>query len=200
MGDSKLNNITKLTAILTCLSLIIGIFIGLIQIRDSLSKAYITLEKANQTLDVIKIEALGNVINILDTNYNIRIKQANFDKIRFDEDLEKVNRLINAGKTGEQIYYSEEFKNFREIAAHYERLSVLISLNYIEFDVVFRVIAFPDNFWKDSKALREAISANWFSEGVFLDDFLSGFLYLCERYNKARLSSNYSSGEGMVCI
>jgi len=145
MKENNLDNVTKITAILTCLSLIIGIVIGLIQIRDSLSIANVTLEKANQTLDAIKVEALSNVMDILDVNSKIKTQQAAYGTARLEADIVNINTLLNAGKTGEQIYYSEVLNSFRTIAAHYERLSVLINLEYVEFCVIFNIIAFPDH-------------------------------------------------------
>lgn len=194
MSGDKLDNVTKITTILTCLSLIVGIVIGLIQIRESLSKANVTLEKASQTLDAIKVEALSNVMDILDIHNTIRIEQVKFDSGRFEESLKEFNALLSTGKTGEQIYYSEDFRDFREIVSHYERLSVLINLNYVEFQVIFDTIAFPDNFWNESRALRNAIASNWFASDNALDDFLSGFSGLCNRYKEARSNSGW-----MVC-
>ncbi len=199
MNETKLNSITKLTAILTCISLVIGVIAGLIQVRDSLFRANITLEKANQTLDAIKVEALSNVIDILDINSKIRIKQVLFDSARFGEATHNIEELILDGKTGEQIYYSNELTDFREVASHYERLSVLIELNYVEFNVIFDTIAFPDNFWRESKKLRDNISLNWHGKGQVLSDFLKGFTNLCKKYKKERLAHGYKSGKAMVC-
>lgn len=194
MSGDKLDSVTKITAILTCLSLIVGIVIGLIQIRDSLSKANTTLEKASQTLDAIKVEALSNVMDILDIHNRIRIQQVKFDAVRFDETLNEFYRLLSSGKSGEQVYYSEDLRDFREIVAHYERLSVLINLNYVEFQVIFDTIAFPDNFWNESRTLRSAIASNWFGKDKALSDFLAGFSGLCGRYKEARTTSDW-----MVC-
>ncbi len=199
MDDHKLNTVTKLTAILTCFSLIVGIALGLIKVADSLSKANTTLEKANETLDAIKVNALSNVIDILDMNNNIRLKQVAMDKTQFNEKIKSVNELLNSGKTGEQIYYSESMKEFREVVAHYERLAALIKLNYLDFLVIFNVITFPDNFFKNSKELRDLISYNWDGKGKPLSDFLSGFSSLCESYKKERLAHGHTNGKNMVC-
>lgn len=186
MNENKLDSVTKITAILTCLSLVIGIVIGLIQIRESISMANVTLEKANQTLDAIKVEALSNVMDILDINSKIKILQAKYDARRLNEDITKVNALLNAGKTGEQIYYSEEVDDFRKIASHYERLSILIQLKYVEFCVIYNVIAFPDNFWLESQELRNLIALNWYGKERHLKDFLSGFENLFNEYKDER--------------
>jgi len=66
-----LNSIAKFTLILTCISLVIG----LVEARDSLSKANITLENENEILETIKVVALSNVMDILDFNSKIRIQQ-----------------------------------------------------------------------------------------------------------------------------
>lgn len=199
MASNKLDSVTKITTILTCLSLVTGIVIGMMQIKESLSRANTTLEKANQTLDAIKVEALSNVMDILDIHSKVRIQQVKFDAERFEKTVDDFHLLFSAGKTGEQIYYSPALQEFREIVSHYERLSVLIKLGYVEFQVIFDTIAFPDNFWRDSLALRTRIAENWFGEDKALSDFLSGFAGLCESYKRERLAQGSTRADSMVC-
>ncbi|MDX1811516.1 MAG: hypothetical protein R3240_06185, partial [Gammaproteobacteria bacterium] len=87
--DDKLSAATKITAILTSISLVIGIVLGLLEIKDSLSMAKATMQKANETLDAIKVESLSNVIDILDVNYKIRTQQVIFDQDRFAQQINK---------------------------------------------------------------------------------------------------------------
>lgn len=199
MDEKKLDGLTKMTAILTCLSLIVGIVIGLIQIRNVLSKADVTMVKANQVLDAIKVEALSGVIDILDADKQIRVQQSKFDSERFNEKVNDAKSMLSAGKTGEQIYYSDGFKDFRNIVSHYERISVLIRLKYLEFPVIFEIIAFPDNFWNESREIRNIISSNWYGKGESLGDFLEGLSLLCDKYQKERLTHGSSVANNIEC-
>ncbi len=192
MKEKSLNTATKVSAILTCLSLIIGVVIGLIQVTD-------TLKKANNMMDALKVEALGGVIDILDTHYEILIHQATFDPQKLSSQTNHITRLLAQNKTGEQIYYSDTLGGFHQIAAHYERIAVLINLQYLEFEVIFDIITFPDNFWKNSFALRQLIAKNWNGTNQPLDDFLSGFRSLCKKYQYERSRLGYASAKGMRC-
>jgi hypothetical protein len=96
--------------------------------------------------------------------------------------------LLRQYKSGRAIYYADDplLRRYRMIAHHYEEVGALIKAEYIDFDLYYDLVPFPDDFWTQTAALRDVIGKNWAGPKQALPDFLSNFEYLCELYNKRR--------------
>ncbi|MGZ4846278.1 MAG: toll/interleukin-1 receptor domain-containing protein [Halobacteriota archaeon] len=100
--------------------------------------------------------------------------------------------ILPSYQTGERAYYSEEFETFRRIGRHFERLGVLVRFGYIDINVVFEIIVFPDDFWEKTSKLRNVLKEKWWGEDHPLADFWKNFTYLHKKYVELR---NESSSE-----
>ena len=80
-------------------------------------------------------------------------------------------------------------RTFCRIGQHYEQMGATVKRKYIDFDLLFDIVAFPDQFWIESKPLRTQIAENWRGPGNGLKDLWDNFTYLCERYQEARRKS-----------
>jgi len=89
------------------------------------------------------------------------------------------------------VYLSPELSDFREIFRHYERLGAKVKLQYIDMDLIFEVIPFPDKYWEKTKDLRCRIQYNWYGKGRELTDFGTNFLYLKEFYEGQRGTKSF---------
>jgi hypothetical protein len=71
------------------------------------------------------------------------------------------------------------------VGHHYEQLGALVRLQYIDFDLVYEVVPFPDEFWDATAPIRAQARSNWFG-GKPLPDFWKNFEYLKKRYETQR--------------
>jgi hypothetical protein len=94
--------------------------------------------------------------------------------------------LLEKYGSGRSIYYSEELKEYRKVCNHYETVGALIAGNYLDFDLYFQIVPFPDDFYEKTQELREKIKDNWDGKGKPLKDFLSNFESLREKYQTER--------------
>ena len=113
--------------------------------------------------------------------------------------MKRATALIDEKQTGQDVYYNPEFKTFTSITSHYERLGSLLKIGYLEFEIFFEIIPFPEQFWHDSAPLRQVISKNWGGRDEPLPDFLENFQWLCQAYKDARNESRPGAGNSLRC-
>lgn len=92
--------------------------------------------------------------------------------------------MFAVGLSGGHIYHG--LGDSKAVCHHYERISALIKLNYLELDAIFEVVPFPDQFWDESSRIRELLQKNWYGPGKELPDFLENIKWLHEKYLKTR--------------
>ncbi len=92
--------------------------------------------------------------------------------------------LLKTHGTGKAIYYGTP--GLGEVGRHYEHLGAMLKLGYVDFDLIFEVVSFPDDFWDSTQPLMTVIRENWGGEGKPLPDLWVNFGYLRERYHKQR--------------
>jgi hypothetical protein len=158
------------------------------------------VRSATSTLDAVKLQALDKVVGILQADAEIQKNQINYltssaaaTQVRMLDDALKQNM------TGQQFYWSDQGRLFSEIADHYERLGAILRLGYLEFDIIFQIVPFPDRFWKATAELRRKIRENWFGPNQPLPDFHENFAWLCRRYEQERTRLKFASAKGMKC-
>ena len=94
---------------------------------------------------------------------------------------ELIKKYGNVGR----FYHSKEAANIASVGRHYEELGTLVRLGYIDFDLVYEIIPFPDEFWEAMAPIRNQAKSNW-SEGKGLPDFWKNFEYLKNLYDRHR--------------
>jgi hypothetical protein len=94
-------------------------------------------------------------------------------------------------RTGASLYYAPRLADFREIRAFYEELGALLRFNAVDFEVVFQLITFPNDFYETTKPLQDFIRAHWFAlrsdpAKHTLKDFGSNMRRLATNYDRRR--------------
>lgn len=192
---------------LTAISSIATRFTAIIVLLVAIHQLYTLVGSAKGTLDALKLQAYDKVIGILVADSDMQRNQSAFLSASAAERLEKAfDEFLQKNGTGQQFYWSEQGRPFSQIAEHYERLGAIVKLNYLEFDIIFEIIPFPDDFWKETAGLRRKIRANWSRDKEktppnlkALPDLLENFKGLCDKYKQKRAERGYSSAKGMNC-
>lgn len=162
--------ITKdFTVIVTCLSLISGMILSVLKLRDSWREE--------------KFVGLSQARDVIDKEDSIHDELAAF--MQSTNRLSSEELLAKYG-SGRAIYYSDEMKRYRTICRHYEKVGALLQADYIDFDLYYQIEVFPDYFWEATADLRKEIKNNWDGKGRPLNDFLKNFEYLQQMYQKRR--------------
>lgn len=151
---SPIGRFARATSIASSITIILGVITALFQLQSGLTQA-------TQTLNSLKLQALQQVTGLLDKNYEIRQKQRALRLTNLSQRVADAQKAIAAGTTGEDLYLSHDFDDFRDITAHYERLGAIVDLGYLDFDLLFQVIPFPETFWSSTRHLRDTIGKNW---------------------------------------
>lgn len=189
MSDSeKTKNRVQFTKqvvhIATSLSVIAGIFVGLGELYKSRKELYMAVR-------IMKLNSLQHHNRIFDQDREIRHKRQEFvesyRKIKEQEGEQKyIEKLFAKYRTGRAVYLSEELEILSKVGRHYEYLGALVKLEYIDFPLVFEVLAFPDDFLDETQELRRRIKNEWGGPGKKNNEFWANFMYLRELYHKGR--------------
>jgi hypothetical protein len=180
----RLTVITRMTTIVTLVSVILGVAIGVQQLSSAVSSAA-------ETLSGLKLQALAQMRDIIDRDARIHQRIAEYVVFGLDADVAYVRGQIELGHSGEELFYSSELTNYREICGHYQILGAIVELGYLPFDLVFEVVTFPDQFWRSSHQLRSMIGENWHAPGMPLSDFQRTVGSLSQRYQALRAERGY---------
>ncbi|MBB2487446.1 hypothetical protein H5407_19605 [Mitsuaria sp. WAJ17] len=98
----------------------------------------------------------------------------------------RIQEKIREAGSGEAFYLSDEMADFAAVHYHYEQLGALVKLGYIEFPLVYEIIAFPDEYMDTVAPLRKALAAHWKGPGRPLDDLGSNIQWLRACYEFSR--------------
>ncbi|HLO93074.1 MAG TPA: hypothetical protein VK195_02050 [Burkholderiaceae bacterium] len=98
----------------------------------------------------------------------------------------RIQEKIREAGSGEAFYLSEEMADYAAVHYHYEQLGALVKLGYIEFPLVYEIIAFPDEYMDRIAPLRQALADNWKGPGRPLGDLGSNIQWLrgCYEYSR----------------
>ncbi|HEX4653968.1 MAG TPA: hypothetical protein VH227_06945 [Candidatus Udaeobacter sp.] len=101
-----------------------------------------------------------------------------------------IPELLRKHPTVEYFYDSPEGLKIASVGRHYEELGALVRLDYIDFELVYEVVPFPDQFWDVTEPIRAGARTKWNKskegEPKGLTDFWKNFEYLKNRYEKQR--------------
>ena len=158
----------------------IAIIVGIAVTMFGLYKGYQELVMSARTQ---KLSSFGTVKELIKASEDqrVNIREVLLKKDAFPELLKKY------GSANGFLYESNEDVAVAIVSVghHYEQLGALVRLGYIDFDLVYEVIPFPDRFWDATTSVREEARSNW-SNGKGLPDFWKNFEYLKMRYEDQR--------------
>jgi len=175
---SRLQQITQITQVASSISVVVGIIVAVITV-------YSTLRNANVAVTGVRLSTLATLKQFIDDDTKIRQQADQFLESPYNSP-QKLHELIVLKGSGKKAYDSDELKDLREVGHHYEVLATLVKLEYIDFDLVFESIPFPDDIWNATEDFRKEIRTKNWSAGKGLPDFWSNLEYLKHRYDEAR--------------
>ncbi len=172
----KLDVLERVTRIASSLSVILGVVVVVMGIFSA-------VHEGSRAVKSMRLSSLPHIQQLIQADTVFRPKIASFLK---SHDNEQLMALLTMYETGSLAYHSDELIHFREIGRHYDLMGALVRLDYIDFDLLYAVIPFPDDFWAETRAFRDELRLrNWSADGG-LPDFWENFEYLRGLYQQAR--------------
>ena len=156
----------------TRISIIIGVIAGLYGFYES-------RERAQFAAQTNKLQSLSYIQNFIKEDFDVQQTITNFDYGQLPV-LE-----TKAAQGGRRLYFSKDIGDVLSIGEHYERMGAEIKLGYLDFNLVFEVVPFPDEFWENTRKLRTALRDHW-SGNEQLPDLWDNFASMCELYRERR--------------
>lgn len=169
----------NLVSIATGLSVIVGVLISLTQLAAWVNES----KRANLSA---RLQGLSEVQKFLQSDEAVRRRGRAFVHAQLPQVLARAEALLGAAGNGEDFYLSKDMEDFAAVHYHYEQLGALVKLEYVEFALIFEIIAFPDDYMAAVKPLRDAVAANWKGLGKPLPDFGSNIEFLKSCYALSR--------------
>src|SRR5688572_25743420 len=123
-SESRLSLATRITTILTLISVIVGIAIGVNQL-------HLDVKAATGTFDAFKPQTLQKVRRFLDQTFDIPQPHPSYLRNPLSQNFILAQRLLKEGRSGEELYYSDNLESYRRISSHYERLGAILDLGYL---------------------------------------------------------------------
>ncbi len=176
--NTRLEVFTQVVQAASGISIILGIMLSVWGVYD-------TLQKANLAVRSVRLSSLLVLKDFVDSDSKIRQETTVF--LRKYKTPDELRQVIAKYESGQAAYDSDELADLREIGHHYEQIATLVKLDYVDFDLVYETIPFPDEFWSRTEAFRKEIqTTNWFHKGRGLPDFWDNMTALKARYESAR--------------
>ena len=172
----KLQNMARLAQVVAC----IGVIPGFLGVFYTMEQQRFENERMGKAM---RLAALGAVNDMIERD---QLQQKNIEKaIRYLNE-QPADRFSSLGeyRSGKELYYA--IPGLSETGRHYEHLGAMVKLGYIDFDLIFEVISFPDQFWETTEPVMKTIQANWGGKGKVLPDLWVNFRYLRQRYHDQR--------------
>jgi hypothetical protein len=179
MSDSpKTSNFDRFTRITEAIGRI-GIVLGVVAGAVGLVKTSHDLKDAARSA---RMNALPEVRQLVKDDIGIRREMRSF---LIDYDKDKLTKKLDDFPTVDAAYRSPELLALQDAGSHYEEMGALVKSGYVDFDLVYELVDFPDDFWDTTESLRERAKTKWSKRGG-LPDFWKNFAYLHCRYDTRR--------------
>jgi hypothetical protein len=169
----------NLVGVASGLSVIVGVLISLTQLAE-------WVKDAKRASVSARLDAFGHVRKFLEEDEAVRRRGRAFVRDTLPGLLPQVAERIRAAGSGEDFYLSKDMEDYAAVHYHYEQMGALVKLQYVEFALIFEIVAFPDDYMREIKPLRDAIAAHWKGPGQPLPDFGSNIDFLKSCYEKSR--------------
>jgi hypothetical protein len=139
-------------------------------------------EKTNRTM---KATSLMAIIQVMDRDVDIKARAESFLKQYVNG--KRVLAKAMSFQTVSEAYHSRDFADLSAVGHHYEILGALAKKDYIDMDLIFTIIDFPDMFWERTKEFRDLVRMeNLRRPGASIVDFWENFEWLHGEYEKRR--------------
>ena len=168
-----------LAGILSSLSIILGVAISVTQLIGF-------VENSRRASVTLRLSALQQIKDFLTRDEEVRRLAQEFLAEKLPAIQTNVDDRIKRYGSGEAFYLSPEMKDFATVHYHYEQMGALVKLGYVEFPLIFEIIAYPDAYMERVEPLRAAIARNWKGPGQALPDLGSNIQYLRSCYEASR--------------
>ncbi len=177
---SKVGRFAEITRAAAGISIVVGVIAGIFGLINGIQ----SLRSSALTAKQMSYPQVKEVIN---ENTQIKPKEVDFSKSFAGEDgKEKLRQLVKDKGSVSNAYFSEDLKSLRDIGHHYEQMGALVKHGYIDFDLIYDLIPFPDEFWDETDEFRHAAQYGNWSSGKPLPDFWKNFGFLHDQYEKRR--------------
>jgi hypothetical protein len=175
----RLSRWRDIAGIVSSLSIVLGVAISVTQLIAFVENS----KRASVTL---RLSALQQVKDFLARDEEVRRLAQEFLAQKLPAIEANVGERIKRYGNGEAFYVSPEMKDFAAIHYHYEQMGALVKLGYVEFPLIFEIIAYPDAYMQRVEPLRAAIARDWKGPGQPLPDLGSNIQYLRKCYEASR--------------
>lgn len=164
------------------LSVIVGTLVSVSQFVEYVSNA----KRADLSQ---RLSSLGQVKQFLADDVEVRRRGRLFVREQLPALLADADQRIRKAGSGEDFYLSAEMHDFAAVHYHYEQLGALVKLGYVEFPLIFEIVAYPDDYMAAVEPLRAAVARHWKGIDKPLPDFGSNIAYLKTCYELSRKPS-----------
>jgi hypothetical protein len=175
----RLSRWRDIAGIVSSLSIVLGVAISVTQLVGFVENS----KRASVTL---RLSALQQVKDFLTRDEEVRRLAQEFLARKLPAIEANVGERIKRYGSGEAFYLSPEMKDFAAVHYHYEQMGALVKLGYVEFPLIFEIIAYPDAYMQRVEPLRAAIARDWKGPGQPLPDLGSNIQYLRNCYEASR--------------
>ena len=176
--SSKLERFAHATDIVSKISIIVGVITGVLGI-------YQTAHSLEDAARSAKMSALPVARGVVQDDGAVRQDMQAF-LASYNSDKEKFRNKLAEYPNASSAYYSSDFAALRHVGRHYEEMGALVKSGYVDFDFIYDIVDFPDDFWNVTEPLRDKAKTNWSQNGG-LSDFWRNFSYLQCRYETRRV-------------
>jgi len=176
---SRLSRWRELVSIASSISVILGVAVAATQLLG-----YVDNAKRNDA--TLRLSALQHVKDFLARDEEMRRLGHEFMTQKLPAIEANLAERIKQSGSGEAFYLSPEMKDFAAVHYHYEQMGALVKLGYLDFPLIFEIIAYPDVYMQRVEPLRAAIARDWKGPGQPLPDLGSNIQYLRACYEASR--------------
>ncbi|MDT8998222.1 hypothetical protein RQP53_02915 [Paucibacter sp. APW11] len=168
----------SIVTIASGISVIVGVFVSVGHFRDFVENSI----RGDMSK---RLAALQQVKEFLAEDARIARCADRFLSTRWPTLQTELPSRVQA-RNGRSVYLSEEMSDYAAVHYHYEQLGALVKLRYIEFPLVFEIIAFPDEYMEATASAQAALAASWYGPNKPLKDFGANIRWLQRCYQHSR--------------
>ena len=175
----RLSRWRDVAGIVSSLSIVLGVAISVTQLIGF-------VENSKRASVSLRLSTLQQVKDFLGRDEEVRRLAHAFLAQKLPGIEANVGERIKQYGSGEAFYLSPEMKDFATVHYHYEQMGALLKLGYVEFPLIFEIIAYPDMYMERVERVREAVARDWKGPGQPLPDLGSNIQYLRACYAASR--------------